>query len=540
MINATRRLSFTIQVLLVLAATVLAGCQPAAPAQTPADRIVYGLTLSPSGFDPHRHQSSELGIVLRQVYDTLVYRDPATKAFVPGLASEWTISDDGLTYTFRLRQDVIFHDGTPFNAQAVAANLDRIRAPETQSQAALPLLGPLSSYEVVDNFTIELRLAEPYSPLLDSFSQVYLGMASPAALAEYPLERYQFHQVGTGPYRWVEYVPDTRVVIARNPDYAWGPAFTATGDTTGEPVAAIEYRFYTDPPTRIVALEEGTAQIMGELPPTDARNLTGSAQIRIIRAGIPGQPQQFLLNTRRYPTDNVVFRQALLYGTNRAAIADLVFQGFSPAAYGPLARVTQFYSAQVESLYPYDVAQARALLESIGLRDADGSGYLDDGGGGNLQVSVIVPPWSSTPAVAQLLQDQWRALGIEAALIPVPDFPTLRDAVNGGAFNLVAFNTSGLDPAFLSTYYATGGSRNWIGYSNPQLDAMLREALWAQDPEVRRVQYALAQALIMQEALVLPIRDVMNLNGADARIDGLIFDAYGWFPIMANARQSAS
>src|SRR5262245_49366310 len=97
-----------------------------AVAETVKNRIVYGLTLPPSGFDPHVNSSSELGIPLRSVYDTLLYRDPQSKAFVPGLAEKWDVSDDGLTYTFHLKAGVKFHDGTPFDANAVAANLDRI------------------------------------------------------------------------------------------------------------------------------------------------------------------------------------------------------------------------------------------------------------------------------------------------------------------------------------------------------------------------------------------------------------------------------
>ena len=211
----------------LLLAVALTGCAsvPASSEAPAGPSFVYGLTLQPSGFDPHIHASSELGIPLRSVYDTLVYRDPATLDFVPGLAQSWTISDDGRAYTFSLRTDVRFHDGTPFNAAAVAANLDRITADETASQRSKFLLGPYAGYEIVDEYTIRLNLDEPYSPLLDSLSQVYLGMAGPAALSEYGLERYQFHQVGTGPYRMAEYVPGDRLVLEVNPDYAWGPSF---------------------------------------------------------------------------------------------------------------------------------------------------------------------------------------------------------------------------------------------------------------------------------------------------------------------------
>jgi peptide/nickel transport system substrate-binding protein len=114
--------------LLILLGVLLAACAPPTPAPR---RLVYGLTLAPSGIDPHVNASSELGIPLTSVYDTLVYQDPATGGFVPGLAESWAISKDGRTYTFTLRRDVKFHDETPFNAEAVKVNLDRIADPDT-------------------------------------------------------------------------------------------------------------------------------------------------------------------------------------------------------------------------------------------------------------------------------------------------------------------------------------------------------------------------------------------------------------------------
>ncbi len=100
------------------------------------NRIVYGLTLNPSGFDPHIHISNELGIPFYSIYDTLIYRHPQTMDFVPGLAERWEMAPDGLSWTFMLRRGVTFHDGTPFNAQAVAANLDRIADPEVTAGRA--------------------------------------------------------------------------------------------------------------------------------------------------------------------------------------------------------------------------------------------------------------------------------------------------------------------------------------------------------------------------------------------------------------------
>jgi peptide/nickel transport system substrate-binding protein len=527
--------------LAVLGLFVLAvvGCMPKAQsAQAPArHRIVYGLTFEPSGFDPHIQASSELGIVLRQVYDTLVYRDPTTGEFVPGLATSWTISDDGLVYTFTLRQGVKFHDGTAFNSQSVASNLDRITDPATASQKAKFMLGPYLDNEIVDEYTIRLRLSEPYSPLLDSLAQVYLGMASPIAFEQYTDNRYQFHQVGTGPFTFVEYVPGDHITIRRNPEYAWGPAFyKAAADNS---VDEVEFRFYTDPATRALALESGEVQVMGELPPTDARALTGNSEIQLNPEPVPGQPLQFMMNTQRYPTDNLLVRQALLYGTNRNAIIDTVFQRFSPIAWGPLSANNLYYNREVTNAYAHDTAQAAALLQEAGYQDTNNDGYVDFSGV-NLEVNVIVPPWGLIPDVAQLLQDQWRTIGVRAVLTAVPTRGALVDEVNKGEYNLVAFYSFGVDPSFLDEYFTTDGPTNWMEYSNPDLDTILHDATRTADVAVERDLYGQAQRIIMNDALILPIRDYVNLNGANVSLQDLEYDLYGWFPILNNVAVSGS
>lgn len=528
-----RRIFFLLPIILGL--LTACGANPAPNASAP--RFIYGLTLQPSGFDPHIHASSELGIPLRSVYDTLLYRNPQTLQFEAGLASAWTVADDGVTYTFTLRQDVRFHDGTPFNAQAVAANLDRINAPETGSQRAKTLLGPYSGYEIVDDYTIRLRLDEPYSPLLDALCQVYLGMASPAALAEYGIDRYQFHQVGTGPYRFDEYVPGERIVLSVNPDYAWGPSFY-TG-TTADRIPAVEFRFFEDVAARTLALDSGAAQIMGELLPVDARGLTTNSQVRILPVAVPGQPLQFLLNTRDYPTSEQAVRRAILYGVNREAIIDAVFQRFSPIAWGPLSAATAFYNANLFGQYAYDANRARSLLSEAGMMDTDGNGYVEVGGA-EIQIHMIVPTWGQIPDVAQLMQDHLRDVGLRVTMEQVPTRATLMERVANGEYNLVAYYEFGVDPAFLARYYGSNGDTNFTGYADPLLDNLLADAVRQTDPGARQSLYAQAQQTIMEQALVLPIRDYVNLNGYASTVDQLAYDAYGWFPLLANVRMLGS
>lgn len=516
---------------------ILMACSPQLQSFEPETRhrIVYGLTLQPSGFDPHVNASAELGIPMRQIYDTLVYRDPNTDEIIPGLATNWTISPDGLVYTFTLRQDVKFHDGTLFNAQAVAANLDRITNPDIASQKAVFLLGPYVGYEIIDDYTISIQLSESFSTLLDSLSQVYLGIASPTALNEYSPNRYQFHQVGSGPFTLVEYVPGDHLLLRRNLEYSWGPSFYRP--VTENSIDEVEFRFFTDPPTRSLAIESGEAQVVGELLPTDARALTIGNDIQLIPVVVPGQPMQFIMNIDRPPTNSRAVRQALIFGTNRNAIIDAIYQDFSPVAWGPLSNRTLYYSREMVGVYDHDTIQAQALLSAEGYEDTDSSGYLDKDGV-DIEIKIIVPPWGLIPEVSQLIQDQWRTLGVKASLEQVPTFNALLEAVNQGQYNLVAYNTFGMDPSFLNQFFTTDAPNNWTGFASVELDNILNEASRQTDVNIRRQLYGQAQFVIMDQALILPIRDYVNLNGASASIENLEFDSYGWFPILNNVSES--
>lgn len=510
--------------LCTLMLALLAGCaiRPAA-----YRRLVYGLTLAPSGIDPHVNASSELGIPLTSVYDTLVYQDPATGQFVPGLAESFEISDDGRTYSFTLRREVKFHDGTPFNAAAVKANLERIADPATQSQKAAFMLGPFDRVDAPDEFTVVIRLKQPFAPLLDSLSQVYLGIASPAALARWGKD-YQLHQVGTGPFMFKEYVPQDHLTLVRNPDYKWGPAIWENRGPAH--LDEIIFRFYVDPATRALALESGQVQVMGEVPPQDVDRLTAD-KFTLYAAPIPGQPLQFFLNTRRAPTDDWRVRQALLYATDRAAIVKAIFRDRSPVAFGPLTSATVGYDPKVKHLYPFDPDKARQLLDDAGWRvGPDGVRQKD---GRRLQLDGVLMDYGFVPETAQLVQAQWAQVGVEFKTQLAP-YGTLLQAGRVGSVNVIPFVLSGSDPDILRQFFRSGESFNYARVSDPALDAALDKAVILTDPQARALLYADVQQRVMAQALIVPIRDYYNLNVAAKSVTGLRYDARGWFPQLSN------
>ena len=506
--------------LLASLSAFLAGC--GAPASGP--RIVYGLTLAPSGIDPHVNASSELGIPLTSVYDTLVYRDPESGEFVPGLAERWDISDDGLIYTFHLRQDVTFHDGAPFDAEAVRFNMDRITSPDLASQKARFMLGPYERTAVVDEYVVQMLLAEPFVPFLDALSQVYLGMASPSAVQEWG-DEYQLHQVGTGPFVFAEYVPGDHLLLRRNPDYAWGPALYEHETAQLEEV---EFRFFTDPATRSPALETGDADVMGEIPPQDAARLEQNADFRVQPVPIPGVSLMVFMNTARPPLDDVRVRQALLYGADRQAIVATVFRDTSPVAYGPLAAVTAGYEPALQNTYTHDPAQATALLDEAGWSDTDGDG-IRDRDGEPLALDMYLMGWGHMPEVGQLLAAQWAELGV-GVNSQVVSYPEALQVAGDGEHHLIPFNLSGSDPDILRKFFHSQAGFNWAKVSDPDLDDWLQTAARTPDWSQREALYSQVQRRVMDQALIIPIRDYVNLNGVGGRVQGLRFDAQGWFP----------
>ncbi len=519
-------------VILILGFVILTATEPVSEENTDARRLVYGLTLNPSGFDPHFNASAELGIPLYSVYDTLVYRHPQTQGFEPGLAESWTISENRQVYTFTLKKGVKFHDGEVFNAASVGVNLDRITQPNFGSQKARGLLGPYyEGYALVDEYTIQIQLSQPYEPLLDGLSQVYLGIASPLALANHNDGTYQWHQVGTGPYRMTNVIPGEVIVLERNPEYTWGPPFYTQSNPN--PIEVVEFRFFTDAATRDDALESGQVDIVGELLPHDAELLLGNSEIRLYPVEIPGQPLQFLFNLNRFPGSDVNIRRALITATNRIAITDVVFAGSSPAAYAPLSSVTPFYNTELEDMYAYDAEETSRLFDLANVADADENSTLDQNGV-ELTVTILTPPWGLIPEVAQAIEGQWEALGIPVTIEQVPNFGMLLEKIEEGNWDLVALYDFGTDASVLNSYFMTDGRNNFTGYSNPDLDQLLTQALAEPDPNTRASLYGSAQQIIMDEALILPIRDYVNLNGARSDLEGIIFSANGWWPLLNN------
>ena len=507
---------------LIISGLLCTGCQ----STNQTSILRYGLTLSPSGLDPHINASAELGIPLHSVYDTLIVRHGDTGEFLPSLALAWHISADGLVYTFNLRQDVHFHDGTPFNAHAAVANFEYVVNPEHHSQKAAAMLGPYQKAEAVDDYSLQIHLNEPFSPLLDSLSQVYLGMASPIALEQWGPGEYQFHQVGTGPYRFIEYIPNDHITLERFADYAWGPAVYQNETAK---IERIEFQFYEDLATRALALERGEVDIIGEISPQDALRLSSHEEFGLFAVPIPGQPLEFFFNTELAPTDDLLVRQALVTGVDRTRIIQTLFGDLSPVSKGPLS--AQSFESLLQEDNPSDGNSPIELLEQSGWVDTDDDGIREKDQR-ELVLNLISPPWGSNPEVAQLIKVDWESLGVIVNLEVASSFGTLKQIETEGQYHAIGLNFFGTDPDLLRSFFASDGVYNWSKYHSTDLDYLLLNAASETDMSMRNTFYRQAIAHICEQALVLPIRDYVNLIVHKNTLSNLHFSAQGWFPYL--------
>lgn len=491
----------------------------------------YGLSADFSVLDPHSADLPEAGLIFRQIYDTLVYRDSASHEFLPGLASSWDISSDGLVYTFFLRQDVHFHDGAPFNAAAVTRNIERIYDPEQPASRARNLLGPLSQYEIVDAYTLRLHLATAYPALLDGLAQPWLGIASPRALNEYGWLRYQFHQSGTGPFLLESYTPGESVSLRRFADYRVNPSIYAllVGDEVQRVQIALGSRQFAD----VLATLGDSLDVLDGISPAEAQNIAGNSRVQVLPVQIPGLAAGLLINTARQPLDDMNLRRALLLATDRAAISEQISFNYSPIAWAPLTASTGYSHTGYIGSFAYDLAVAKELIAAAGFADSDGDGFVERGGS-PLLLRMVVPPGDQLPQIAESLRAEWRAVGIDLRLEPVPGKARLTELVLSGEYDLLPFAAAGIDPVALGQVFAGNSPYAASRAPQPRLSQLLAQAERESDAQLRRELYYELQALLMNETLLLPLREPLRLTATRANVQKLRFDAYGLYPLLHN------
>ncbi|MCB9966067.1 MAG: ABC transporter substrate-binding protein [Geminicoccaceae bacterium] len=465
---------------------------PTATAQVPPDVLVVGQIAEPASMDPHVVTAVNDFRILVNVYDGLVRYRPGTLEVEPALAESWEISEDGTTYTFKLRDGVTFHDGTPFDAAAVKFNFDRMLDESHPQHGTGPF--PLSFFfsaiqetEVVDPLTVRFHLNEPYAPFLSNLAYPTGLIVSPTAVETHGPD-YARNPAGTGPFAFRVWESNRQVALERNEDY-WDGA---------PPLRGVVFRPITDANARVSEMLSGGIDLMVEVPPDNVALFAEDPAFELHEQAGP-HLWFLILNTREAPFDDVRMRQAVNYAIDKESLVTNVLQGTATVAAGPTPEAFAWaYNPDLEP-YPYDPEKAKALIAEAGYDDGvETVFYVTEGGSGMLDP---VP-------MGTAIQADLAAVGIDAR-IETYEWNTFLGQVNPGlegkaGMAEMAWMTNDPDTlpflALRTEAMPENGGFNSGYYSNPMVDELLEAARRATDQEERARLYKEMQAIVHEDA----------------------------------------
>ncbi len=443
---------------MLTAAALLAGV---AAAQT--GQLELAIDTAPAGLDPHIVTAFSSFAVIGQVYDGLLEVNAALE-LEPALATSWTVSDDGLTYVFQLRDDVRFHNGRTMTADDVVYSFDRIRDPETASPQA-SRFNEVASVVATGQYEVTFTMARQFAPFLSNLTNLYV-VPQEVVAANGNLQQVA---VGTGPFMLTEVVPDTYVLLTANPDY-YRP---------GQPmVASLRYNIVPVASTRAAGLRTGTYHLLPDVDPATAETLRGVSGVTLLET----QDLSYTLlgfNVSRAPFDDPRVRAAINYAIDREEIVEAVYFGNAVAG-GPLSPGLREWALDTNAFACYATNRdiARSLLAEAGYPNGFSTEILTFG-----TIQVVTD-------TAQVLQAQLAEVGIDVN-VNVAEFGAFVQGWRNSEFDMfVSLNGGASDPdGYLHRTFVTGGSTNVYLYSNPDIDALLEEGRTTVDQAARKAIY---------------------------------------------------
>jgi peptide/nickel transport system substrate-binding protein len=461
-------------VLSVTLVVVLAVLGSAATAPAPAGMLRIGLEAQPTTMDAALSTDLYSQQVYSQILEGLTMLDPQGVP-QPALAESWSPSTDGKVWTFKLRQNVKFHDGTEFTADDVKYSIDRILNPETRSPQR-GLVSQIASVDVVDKHTVRITTRAAFAPILTNLA-IAAYIVPHAAHARLGRE-FARQPVGTGPFRWVEWVPDDRVVLDANPDYY-----------AGKPsVDRLLFRFIPEGSVRLAELESGGLDLIAGVPSQDIKRLHVSLVTDLQE--VVGTNYRLLgFNTSVKPYDDVRVRQAIAYAIDKKKIVDVVWGERGVVAEGPIPPTSWAYDARFKGL-GYNPGRAKQLM-------------AESGHAAGFEMNFLVSEQEELRNEIPLLIDQLKQINVTVKPIVV-DFPTLLDRLLKTNYDVLRVGwTVNPEPDSLlySPFHSSAiGGFNFAKFRNAKVDELLDRGRTASNMNERIRIYQEAQRIIVQEA----------------------------------------
>lgn len=493
--------------------------------------LVMGIESETDVLDPHREGGWITFRVTRQIFEPLVTEDlskPASEVplppLKPALAERWEVSPDGKTYTFYLRKGVKFHDGEPFNAQAVDFNIRRVwdknfQYYDPRSSIGLHTWQALKEIKIVDDNTIQLILDRPFEPFLRMIAQGSMGTAgimSPAALKKWGQDQVGDHPVGTGPFKFVERVRGQKIVLERNNDY-WGE----------KPyLDRVIFRPLPEAAARVTALQTGEADLIA-VPPPDAIDQLKSKGFEVIMGTVPHVWYLHMNFKDPIIGKDVRIRQAIAMAIDRAGMAKNLLKDTATPAYSIQSPANEAFDPNFKD-YPYDPEKAKQLLAEAGYPNGfettfqvsvDGSGQL-----------IPVP-------MAEWIQRDLAKIGIKVKLDTYEWITYLGKWVGGMepgiGFNQMSWGFS--TPYFLyiiahSKYSAPTGL-NSGRYQNKTVDDLMDKATQQMDPKQAQAIWKQVNEQLSKDVAFIPVISDKAPHAMSKKVKGFVVPAQEWFDL---------
>ncbi len=495
----------------VLIVTVLLGALALMPGAWAATQpqtggtLIYAAGADPDSLDP-ANTTSNPGEAVGRMMNNFLVRFDAKLNIHPDLAAKWTQSKDGLTWTFSLRKGVKFHDGTPFNAEVVKYNFERFLGPDKPLRASLhaPII---KSVEVMDEYTVRFNLKVPFAFFLNNIAHSASAMVSPAAHKKWARD-LTLHPVGTGPFKFVEWVRGDHVTVVRNDDYFEGMPR----------LDKIVIKTVVEDSARVLGLEAGDYDLIVRIPPEDVGRLKREGRVRIY-AEQSNRAMRIAINATKKPFDDVRVRQALNYAVDKASIVDNIYQGLAaviPTLVGPL----NIGYAPVKG-YPYDPAKARKLLAEAGYPNGFKTSLWTSKG-----------RYPKDFELAQAIQQQLLAVGVEARIetFEWAAYAAIRRKPKDEAKHelfLIGWSPStgearwGIWPITACSQWTPGGPNDSY-YCNPALDQLMDKATAATSMKERDDYLRKAQELLVQDPAAIYLFATKETVGMSFKVNGVI------------------
>ena len=440
--------------------------------------------------DPHASAAAGTREVLFNVYEGLVKTGPDGE-LIPAVAERYDISDDGLVYTFTLREGVKFHNGDPVTAEDVIYSINRC-AGNSGDSALVSALSAIQDLKATDERTVTFRLEQPDMELIYFLTAAIIPQSSEGQTGFIP---------GTGPFQLVSRSPQENIIMERFDDY-WG---------TPAKVSKVTYQIYEDSTALMMALKGGSVDICAHLTSAQTAQLGDDFTVA---EGTMNLVQAVYLNNARAPFDNEKVRQAMSYAINRQEIMDIMADGHGTAVgSSSYPAFTKYFLPELVDKYPHSVEKAKELLAQAGYPN-----------GFDMTISV---PNNYQPHMdtAEVVAEQLREAGIRVTIQPVEWSTWLDTIYNGRQFQatVVGVDAANMTARAMLERFTSDYAKNFINYSNPAYDALFQQAINATDEATQTDLYKQMETMLADTAANVYIQDLSDLVAMRQDLGGLKF-----------------